>query len=183
MFTTEKIIIPKDYKLCECNCGQLIPIINKMNKPARFKQGHYIKKFLQDNRHPHFKGGRLKTIYGYIMIWVGEKYVFEHREVMKQILGRELKPKERVHHKNHIKDDNRPENLLLVEDNGKHIKDFHVKPDSYFHHTCFNCKTNHTSIDKSRNRPSWVKYKDGFLCVKCYRKMLYHKNKGNVLPF
>ncbi len=41
-------------------------------------------------------------------------WVFEHRFVVEQILGRILEPSEHVHHLNHVRDDNRPENLELL---------------------------------------------------------------------
>jgi NUMOD3 motif len=34
---------PRLKKFCECGCGELIPSINKIGRPARFKYGHHTR--------------------------------------------------------------------------------------------------------------------------------------------
>ena len=48
---------------------------------------------------------------GYIQEKRDGQWHMQHRLVMEQVLGRPLRPTERVHHKNGKRDDNRPENL------------------------------------------------------------------------
>lgn len=75
--------------------------------------------------HWHWRGGRHTNKNGYISVWVAPDSPFaamrdrdgqvgEHRLVMAKQLGRCLESWELVHHRNHDKHDNSPENLEIV---------------------------------------------------------------------
>lgn len=84
-------------------------------------------------KNPNWMGGRYKTRDGYIEVYLYSSdffypmadcrgYVFEHRLIMAQHLGRCLLKTEQVHHINGIRDDNRIENLLLLSPSEHRIK-------------------------------------------------------------
>jgi HNH endonuclease len=73
-----------------------------------------------DSANHHWKGGRTTHQAGYLMIRLRDHpraktngYVFEHIVVMESMLRRPMSPDESVHHRNGVRDDNRPENLEL----------------------------------------------------------------------
>lgn len=80
----------------------------------------------RNKKHPRWKGGKIMRS-GYCYInkpnhpFSGKQgYIAEHRLVMEKHIRRFLKQGEVVHHKNHVKTDNRLENLVLCESPGQH---------------------------------------------------------------
>lgn len=68
----------------------------------------------------NWKGGRTIDTDGYVLLYrpdhpaASGNYVFEHRLVAEEMLGRPLRSGEDVHHVNERRDDNRPENLQVM---------------------------------------------------------------------
>lgn len=83
---------------------------------------------LARENNPAWKGGSyIEPDKGYRMILMRDHprarangYVLEHILVMEKKLGRLLEPEEEVHHRNHIKTDNRPDNLIVYKTHLEH---------------------------------------------------------------
>ncbi len=142
------------------------------NKAGRFVKGFRpsIKTEFQKGQRPHnWNGGRYKNKrLGYIFTKCEghprayKGYVYEHILVAEKKLGRYLSKDERVHHINRIKDDNRPENIIVFGSNIAHIR-YHgeTNPWSRTHSECAECGT--------------IKTKHGGygLCENCYKRKKY----------
>ena len=62
--------------------------------------------------------------FGYPMVYhpVTRKLCLEHRLIVERILGRALKDREVVHHKNGVPWDNNPDNLMVCPSQSEHMK-------------------------------------------------------------
>lgn len=122
--------------LCQCGCGQPAPLAAATKsargyvagEPLRFLPGHQLRG-RNGKVTSRWRGGRWTHKAGYVYVYRPDHphknahgYVYEHRVVMEEKLGRLLTPDERVHHINNVKDDNRPENLELFATQGEHSR-------------------------------------------------------------
>lgn len=87
---------------------------------------------LSGEKNPNWIGGCVADGYGYVYIKKRDHpncncngYIYEHRLVMEEFLGRYLAKEEVVHHINEIRDNNRIENLMLFANNKEH-KAYHA---------------------------------------------------------
>lgn len=132
--------------------------------------------------HPQWKGGR-KLAHGYWLILKPDHphcnsrgYIFEHRLRMEEYLGRYLTEEEEIHHLDMNKENNRIGNLMLFATNAEHKRyemwgqKIHKKDMSG--RLCLLCGGK-THIDKKGGWEHWHKYRDDFICKRCYDKQRY----------
>lgn len=123
--------------LCQCGCGQR-PKISTQNdpragwvkgQPIKFIHGHNMRR--SENKSLHDEG-KCKHSSGYVWKRCEDHprshngYVLEHILVAEEKIGRLLLPKERVHHENEIKSDNRHDNLTVFPNEKAH-QQHHVR--------------------------------------------------------
>lgn len=99
---------------CSQSCASShVPRTEKWNRNiANAQRGRRV---LNGEDHPSYKGGLSRTSDGYIKISAGANAGrMQHTVLMEEKIGRRIKPNEVVHHRNHIKSDNRLENLQLM---------------------------------------------------------------------
>lgn len=115
---------------CE-NCGREVAAYRSPGSsvPPRFCSIECLGESQRGEHNPAFNGGRYVNAGGYVLVFDPDHpdadcrgYVYEHRRVADEALGRTLRPGEVVHHENEVKDDNRPENLRVFASQSDHLK-------------------------------------------------------------
>lgn len=113
------------------NFNILIRNRSEARKKIKFTKEHKqnLSKARRGEKNPNWKGGKRKHYKGYIRKYVYDhpysgkrNAIMEHRLIMEKYIGRYLNPKERIHHINGIKYDNRIENLYLCSSRSTHMK-------------------------------------------------------------
>lgn len=164
------------YKLCECGCNTLIPMINKRKKFARFFYNHHNK----GENNPNFKGitiedNKYELIYSpHHPFRDYKKRVRKHRLILEKYLSEKynmviyILPYFDVHHIDGNPSNNDPNNLIAIP--RRIHASIHFLKD-FSNRFCSDCGSNVTSSEKRKNDKIYAHWyrdgKGGYLCRKC----------------
>ena len=173
----------KEYQGGECDAFERI---NKSPDKANFLQvGQLIEcgKSHKGKNNPAWKGGRVKSSHGYILIHQPNHpncnkagYIYEHRLLIEDLVNRYLNYRETIHHINGNKSDNRIENLILCKNNVEHRRYDRgwTKRDNKWFKICPDCKVEIEVNKVNFTERKTNKLKGNFLhrCKRCCQKYL-----------
>jgi len=144
-------------------CGNLVSAYRSPSakNPPRFCSLRCLGIAQKGQGNPAYSGGRHILANGYWVVHMPDHanadsrgYVYEHRLVAEEKIGRPLSEGEVVHHINHCRTDNNPENLEVLGSNSEHMKHhFRGLTPVYLrgeHHRM--AKLMQTNVDEIRNR-------------------------------
>lgn len=112
----------------------------------------------QEKKHPELGVGLRKDDKGYIRVYVPDHpfaargWVFQHRLMVEEVLGRYLTPEEEVHHLSERRDDNRLDNFLVMPTYREHML-LHRNPPPWVPR-CECCDRHRPEL--VTGRPAWV---------------------------
>lgn len=106
-------------------------------------------------------------------------YLYHHRVVMEQLLGRFLQPHEIVHHKDENGRNNDPLNLELLPNQAAHTNHHHPTKEPLLLH-CHRC--GEPFLQARRNRAEVKGYRHSFCSRRC-NGLFYHGKGLNKHPF
>ena len=175
----------KNYLIeCKCGCGEIKFLRDKQGVIRLFIHGHRVRIMDQSGEdHWNWKGGRTKQGNYWFLYLPGyfssnkHNYVREHVYFYQEFHKCCMLSWGEIHHIEPVTKDycnNMIWNLLGVTTRQHqfihHIgKRYIIKDHSKTF--CLICDSKETYIQKINGRPDWRKYKDGYICRKCYDKI------------
>jgi HNH endonuclease len=131
------VVLKYDYEHhkwhCLCDCGTESLVLGGGLRDGSTKSCGCLRRSLRGEKSPHWRGGTKTHSAGYILAYAPGHprakgcYVYEHILVAEKMLGRMLLHGEMVHHLDHDKTNNKPENLYIAPSPAHHLA-YHREP-------------------------------------------------------